>query len=296
MSALTLKNVNYSVKGFSLDNVSFEVPKGMITGLVGRNGSGKTTLIHILANNINRKSGTILYDGKLYWEDEVGIKRKLGFVYDEPSFNDGYTPMRFLTRALSCFDDFDPELFKEYMNKFDLPYYKRISKFSLGMKHKFWLIATLSRRPQILIMDEPTTGVDPADRSVILDILQEYVENEQNSVLLSTHITGDLDQIADYLVFIDAGRIVMADYKESLLEQFRVVELPLSFPIDTYKNNVLSLKKTSLGMTALTNDNTIWQLEGISSRIPTIEDLAIHLREIHKNMDKHVDDKEAKVI
>lgn len=291
MSALTLKNVNYSEKGFSLNDVSFEVPRGMITGLVGRNGSGKTTLIHILANNINRKSGTILYDGKLFWEDEVGIKKKLGFVYDEPCFNDRYTPMKFLNRALSCFDDFDYELFKEYMNKFDLPYYKKISEFSLGMKHKFSLIVTLSRQPQILIMDEPTTGVDPADRYVILDILQEFVQNEQNSVLLSTHLTGDLDQIADYLVFIDAGRIVMDDYKETLLEQFRVVELPLSFPNDQYSHHFLSLKKTSLGITALTNDITLWQLDGVSSRMPTVEELAIHLREIHKSLVKQDDGK-----
>lgn len=295
MSALTLKNVNYSVKGFSLSNVSFEVPKGMITGLIGRNGAGKTTLIHILANNINRKSGTILYDGRLFWEDEAGIKRKLGFVYDEASFNDQFTPRRFLKRASSCINDFDSELFSKYIDRFELPFDKRISKFSLGMKHKFALIVTLSKRPQILIMDEPTTGVDPADRYAILDILQEFVENEQNSVLLSTHITGDLDHIADYLVFIDAGRILMADYKETLLEQFRIVELPLSFPIDTQRNNFLSVKKTSLGITALTKDSSMWHLDGVSSRIPTIEELAINIREIHKFTYKKDDGREVQV-
>lgn len=292
MSALTLKNVNYSVKGFSLNNVSFEVPQGMITGLVGRNGAGKTTLIHILANNLNRKSGTILYDGKPFWEDEAGIKRKLGFVYDEPSFNEQFTPRKFLKRASYCINDFDSELFYKYMDKFEFPFDKRISQFSLGMKHKFALIVALSKRPQILIMDEPTTGVDPADRYAILDILQEFVENEQNSVLLSTHITGDLDHIADYLVFIDTGRIIMADYKETLLEQFRIVELPLSFPIDTYRNNFISVKKTSLGITALTEDSSMWQLDGTVNRIPTIEELAINIREIHKSIEIKNDGRE----
>ncbi|SCP97119.1 ATP-binding cassette domain-containing protein [Anaerobium acetethylicum] len=212
MSSLILKNVNYSVKGFSLENISFEVPKGCITSLVGPDGAGKTTLIHIIANNLIRKSGTILYDGRLFWEDEAGIKRKLGFVYDVVCFNTQLTPKQFLKRAKSCIQDFDSDLFCSYMDKFDLSYKHAIVKFLPDMKRKFELIVALSRHPQILILDEPTMDLEPADRNTIWDILQDFVKDGQNSVLITSSSTEDFDQIVDYLIFIDKGKIVKADY------------------------------------------------------------------------------------
>ncbi len=282
MFALELKNVNYKVKGFALKDINLRVPKGMITGLVGRNGAGKTTLINVIANNLERENGTILYDGVKYWEDEVGIKRKLGIVYDSNHFNDQFTPKKIIKKIAPYLKDFDFDLFHEYMEKFELPYDKRIIKYSTGMKHKFMLILTLSCRPEILIMDEPTSGVDPADRYEILDLIQRFVEDENNSVIFSTHITSDLDKIADYLILIDSGRIVAEGNKDEILEQYRVVEIPHQLFDFMIEEQLIGMRKNTFGVTGITNDSSIWEIEGVNTKLPMIEDLAIHIREIHK--------------
>lgn len=282
MFALELKNVNYKKKDFELKDISFAVPKGMITGLVGRNGAGKTTLIHIIANNLNRDSGTILYDGIRYWEDEAGIKRKLGMVYDCINFNEQFKPARFKKKIAPCIDGFDMAYFDRYMEKFELPYKTRIAKYSTGMKHKFMLLLTLSCRPEILVMDEPTNGVDPADRYEILDMLQEFVEDEKHSVLFSTHITSDLDKIADYLVLLEKGRIVMEVEKDSLLEKYRIIEIPASLMTDEIERQLIGAKKNSFGITGLTDNQAIWNIEGANAKLPVVEDIVIHLQELAK--------------
>lgn len=284
MFALELNNVNYKRKDFSLSDINVQIPKGMITGLVGRNGAGKTTLIHMIANNLARDSGTILYDGIRYWEDEVQIKRKLGIVYDTEQFNDYVKPKKFKKKIAPYIDGFDLDFFEKYMDKFELPDHIPIAKYSTGMKQKFRLILTLAAKPEILIMDEPTSGVDPADRYEMLDMLQEFVQDEGHSVLFSTHITSDLDKIADYLIFIEKGSIVINGEKDSLLESYRLVEVPHNMLNDEIKENLISWRNTTLGITGITRDKKLWNVEGIVTTLPTIEDLAINIREIQKEM------------
>ncbi|SEW10369.1 ABC transporter ATP-binding protein [[Clostridium] fimetarium] len=282
MFALELKNVNYKVKGFALKEINFTIPKGMITGLVGRNGAGKTTLIHIIGNNLERESGTILYDGIRFWEDEAGIKRKLGIVYDTTNFNEQFTAKKFKKKFAPLIDGFDIDYFDKYMEKFELPYNINFVKYSPGMKRKFMLILTLSRKPEILIMDEPTSGVDPADRYEMLDMLQEFVEDEKHSVVFSTHITSDLDKIADYLIFIDSGRIVIEGEKEELLEKYRMIDIPNNLILEGVEKRMIGAKKNSFGITGITSDVKLWNTEGVIIRRLVVEDLAIHIREIHE--------------
>jgi len=282
MFALELKNVNYKVKGFALKEINITIPKGMITGLVGRNGAGKTTLIHIIANNLERESGTILYDGIRYWEDEAGIKRKLGIVYDATNFNERFTAKKFKKRIAPNIEGFDIDYFDKYMEKFELSYDMEFVKYSTGMKRKFMLILTLARKPEILIMDEPTSGVDTTDRYEMLDMLQEFVEDERHSVVFSTHITSDLDKIADYLIFIDSGRIVIESEKEELLEKYRMIDIPYSLVMDGVQERMIGAKKNSFGITGITSDAKLWNIEGVIARNIVVEDLAIHIREIHK--------------
>ena len=282
MFALELKNVNYKVKGFALKEINITVPQGMITGLVGRNGAGKTTLIHIIANNLERESGTILYDGIRYWEDEAGIKRKLGIVYDTTNFNEQFTAKKFKKRIAPYIEGFDVEYFDKYMDKFELPYDLKLLRYSTGMKRKFMLILALSRKPELLIMDEPTSGVDPIDRYEMLDMLQGFVEDENHSVLFSTHITSDLDKIADHLIFIDSGRIVIESEKEELLEKYRIIDIPYNLFTDKVEECMLGAKKNSFGVTGITSDAKLWNMEGVITRRLVVEDVAIHIREIHK--------------
>jgi len=274
MFALELKNVNYKVKGFALKDINMTVPKGMITGLVGRNGAGKTTLIHIIANNFDRESGTILYDGIRYWEDEAGIKRKLGIVYDSTNFNDRFTAKKFKKKIAPHIDGFDVDYFDKYMDKFELPYDVKFVKYSTGMKRKLMLILTLSRKPELLIMD--------ADRYEMLDMLQEFVEDERHSVVFSTHITSDLDKIADYLIFIDNGRIVVDGEKDGLLEKYRMIDIPHNLITEGVKERMIGTKKNSFGISGITSDAILWNMKGVITRRLLVEDLAIHIREIQK--------------
>lgn len=282
MNALDIKNVSVKNGEFWLRNISFEVPKGSIVGLVGRNGAGKTTLINTIANCLERESGTILYDGLTYWDHEIEVKRKLGIVFDKIHMNDKFTPEKFKKIMAKNFTDFDKDFFDSYIEKFQLPIKKTIDKFSTGMQHKFMLIVAMSMRPEILILDEPTNGVDPADRYEMVDLFQSFMEDEQHAILFSTHITSDLDRIADYLVFIDQGRMVICGEKNELLEGFRKVQIPTSLMTDAIKSQVYGLRSTALYFEGICNNPEIWNMEGVTTIISNIEDLAINITEIHK--------------
>jgi ABC-2 type transport system ATP-binding protein len=282
MNALDIKNVTVRNGEFWLRDISFEVPKGSIVGLVGRNGAGKTTLINTIANCLERESGTILYDGLTYWDHEIEVKRKLGIVFDKIHMNNKYTPERFKKVLSKSFTYFDKDFFDSYVEKFQLPYEKTIDKFSSGMQHKFMLIAVMSMRPEILILDEPTNGVDPADRYEMVDLFQNFMEDEQHAILFSTHITSDLDKIADYLVFIDQGRMVISGEKNELLETFRKVQIPVSLMTDKIKSQVYGLRSTALYYEGICNKPEIWNMEGVTASISNVEDLAVNISEIHK--------------
>lgn len=285
MFALDIKNVNVKIGEFQLRNISFNVPKGSIVGLVGRNGAGKTTLINTIANCIGRESGTILYDGLTYWNHEEDVKKKLGVVFDQVFINQQYSPMMFRETMKKCYENFNSTFFDELIDKFDLPVKKKIAKYSSGMKHKFMLVAVMSMNPETLILDEPTSGVDPADRYAMMDLFQTYMEDEKHTILFSTHITSDLDKIADYLVFIDQGKIVFAGEKDEILESFRKVKIPIKLMNDKMKENLFGLKSTVFYWEALCSDSELWNLTGIESAIPNVEDIIVNLGEIHRRGD-----------
>jgi len=199
-----------------MENLSLNLRKGYITGLIGRNGSGKTTLIKVISDCIDRISGSVLYDGLNFWDNEVEVKRKISVVYDRPNFSVKVKPIN-LVRGISSIEKrFDLDLFYNLMDRFELNSRKKVSTYSMGMQKKLMLILGICRKPEILILDEPTSGVDPISRNDMMKLLQEFMENENNSILFSTHITSDLDRIADYIVLIDQGRILIDEEKEDL--------------------------------------------------------------------------------
>lgn len=216
-NAIELKNINLNIgNNFSMENLSFNLRKGFITGLIGRNGSGKTTLIKVISDTIERISGSVLYDGLNYWDNEVEVKRKISVVYDSPNFNVRTKPLILAKGIASMEKSFDMELFYNLMDRFELNPRKKISTYSMGMQKKFMLILGICRKPEILILDEPTSGVDPISRNDMMKLLQEFMENEEHSILFSTHITSDLDRIADYIVLVDQGRVLIDEEKEDL--------------------------------------------------------------------------------
>lgn len=283
MNALELKNVNATVGNFHLNDISFSLEKGTIMGLVGKNGAGKSTLIKTIGNDIKRSSGTILYDGLFYWEHEVEIKKKLGILYDEDFINTEAKAQDIIKGIKPYYPDFREDFFHHYMKYFELDEKKAYSKFSTGQQKKLLLILTMSLNPEILILDEPTSGIDPADRDEIITILQDFMEDGNHSILFSTHITSDLDRIADSITLIDHGKILLSMETDKLLDTYVVLNaLKEQIPPEILKHMV-GVKDSSFGLSGLIKledgitMETLHAIPNASLTRPNVEELMIHL-------------------
>jgi len=222
--ALEIKGLSKSYRDFKLNDVSFALPKGYIMGLIGPNGAGKTTVIKLILNLLRREGGEIRVFGRDNREDEVEVKRRIGFVHDTPFFYDHMTCRRLKDSVAPFYRDWDEALFRRLMEEFDLPLGKRFSRLSRGMKMKFSLALALSHNADLLVLDEPTSGLDPVFRRELLGRLSAFLQDGGKSVLFSTHITTDLERIADFVTFIRDGAVVFSAAKDEILERWAVVK------------------------------------------------------------------------
>lgn len=222
---LELKNVckTFTKSDFKLDNVSFSVPYGVIMGLVGKNGSGKTTTIKSILDIINiDKGGEIkLFEGERV--DEIGLKNNIGVVFDSSCFSKSLTPKQISNIMAGIYQKWDRSKYVEFLNKFDLPINQRVGTFSKGMLMKFSLSVALSHSPKLLILDEVTSGLDPVARDDVLETLMDFIQDEKHSIIFSTHITSDLEKIADYITLMHQGKILLSISKERLLSDFAIL-------------------------------------------------------------------------
>jgi len=221
---LELNNVTKSYDGFKLDNVSFSVPMGYICGFIGQNGAGKTTTIQLILDIIKKDSGDIRVLGGDMSKNAAELKNRIGVVYDEMCFHDFLSPKQINSVMKDIYNNWDEKLFFEYMEKFGLPKKKRCGAFSRGMRMKLQIAVAMSHGAELLIMDEPTSGLDPIVRNEILQIFQEFVMEENHTILLSSHITGDLERLADMVVFINKGKIILSGDKNEILEKHGLVK------------------------------------------------------------------------
>ena len=204
---IELKNVSKSYKGFTLKNISFNVPQGSIVGLIGENGAGKTTTIKSILN-ITNAEGNVTIFGKDSKKAEKEIKNEIGVVLDDSFLSDYLTAKHVNSIMKDVYKTWNEGKYINLLKQFDLPKDKLIKDFSSGMKMKLKIATAIAHNPKILILDEPTSGLDPVVRNEILDIFRKYIEeDETRSILLSTHITSDLEHISDYIVFIEKGKI-----------------------------------------------------------------------------------------
>lgn len=202
---------------FTLNNVSFDVPRGYIMGFVGPNGAGKTTTIKLILHIINSSAGSVKFLGQ---DMDVAQNEQIGVVMDTPMYVEDWTLLD-VEKALSPFyASWDKGKYADYLNQFGLNPKKKVKELSRGMKVKLQIAAALSHDAKFLLLDEPTSGLDPVARDEICDLLREFVSDEDKSVLFSTHITTDLDKTADYITFILNGSIVYTGEKEGLLEKY----------------------------------------------------------------------------
>jgi len=217
---LQVKNLTKHYSEFTLDHVDFSLPKGSIMGFIGENGAGKTTTIKLLLNLIKRDAGEINVFGLDNTRCDRQIKEQLGVVLDGSYFHDNLKPYDISRIMRNIFAGWDNDAFAGYIKKFKLPQDKRIKEYSKGMKAKLSIAAALAHRPKLLILDEATGGLDPVVRNEILDIFMEFIQDEEHSVLMSTHITSDLERIADYITFIHEGKMIFSSSKDELIYDY----------------------------------------------------------------------------
>lgn len=221
---LEVKNLCKKYTEFELKNVNLSLPKGTITGFVGENGAGKSTTIRAILNLIKIDSGEIKIFGSKLQDNEKSIKEKIGVLLDDSFLSEYLTPLDLNKIMKNIFKNWDEKLYFKYLEEFKLPEKKAVKEFSSGMKMKVKIAVALSHHPQLLILDEPTSGLDPVARNEILDIFQDFIQDEENSILVSSHITSDLERVADYITFINEGEIVFTKTKDELLDKFGIAK------------------------------------------------------------------------
>lgn len=237
---------------FELGEIDIDIPSGSIVGLIGENGAGKTTLIKSILNIIKIDKGNIKIFGKDYKNENV--KEEIGVVLDNTFFPELLTPKDINNSMKSIYKNWDSDLYFSYLKEFDLPENKTIKSLSKGMRKKLEIATSLAHKPKLLILDEPTSGLDPVIRSEVLDIFLKFIEDDEHSILLSTHITSDLEHIADKIVFIDEGKIVLEKSRDEIMDDYAILKCDIDYFSRIDKEDILRLRKTKYSYEILVNE------------------------------------------
>ncbi|WGS64305.1 ABC transporter ATP-binding protein [Marinitoga aeolica] len=283
---LEVIDLKKNYKYFNL-NVSFSLKIGKITGFIGINGSGKTTTIKSILGLALKDSGIIKIFGKeLNEKTEREIKNRIGVVFDEGYFYENLTLKEMKDIISPAYTNWDESIFEEYMKRFNLRIDQKIGNMSKGMKMKYSIALALSHEPDLLIMDEPTSGLDPLIRHELMEILLEFMKNKNKSVFFSTHITSDLDKVADDLILINKGKIVFCENKNELLDRYAIIKGPKEIIDSKIKSMFLSLKIREKSFEGITDEkNKIINMlsKNIKIEKPTIENIMLGHIEGDKN-------------
>ncbi|EOS22707.1 hypothetical protein C806_03319 [Lachnospiraceae bacterium 3-1] len=239
--ALELNGVIKQYKDFKLDNISFTVPQGSIVGLIGENGAGKSTTINIVLGLTTKDSGTVTIFGE--HDIDTVCKDNIGVVFDGNNYPDVLTPKQLGNVFENIYGTWDKKKYLEMLNKFKLPLNKKIKEFSKGMKMKYSISVAFSHHSKLLILDEATSGLDPIMREEILDMFLDFIQDEENSILVSSHITSDLEKVADYIVFIHDGKIVFQKPKDELLENYGIIKCGSRLFDEIHKEEIIAYRK-----------------------------------------------------
>lgn len=253
-SIIEFSNVTKAFNGFAVKNLSFQVKKGFVTGFVGANGAGKSTTIKLIMNLLQPDSGEIKVFGLDYKKHEKQIKENIGFVYDDHVFYEHLTLVEMKKIIAPMYKRWDDSLFDAYVEKFQLPLKKKLKTFSKGMLMKASLAIALSHHAELIIMDEPTAGLDPVFRREFLAILHELVQDGEKTIFFSTHITSDLDRIADYIVFLHNGELQFTDEFLAIEERYVLVKGGLDLLDQDTEKEFIPIHKTKLGFEGLSKN------------------------------------------
>lgn len=274
---LEVNNLTKTYDHFHLDQLSFSLQKGCITGFIGVNGAGKTTTIKAILGLITKDTGSIRFDGMEMSRHEKQIKNRIGFVLDEGYFYGMMTVKEMKNVIAPAYNSWDEKAFSSWIERFGLNPNQKIDSLSKGMRMKFAVALALSHHADLLIMDEPTSGLDPMMRSELMAILLDFMNEEGKSVFFSTHITSDLDKVADMLILIDEGKILFNEEKDTLLDTHAKVKGDSRWLNDQARSLFLDVRETPYGFEGLTHQKkALYQAmpDAVFER-PTIEDIML---------------------
>ncbi len=277
-NAIEIKNVTKKYDGFTLDNISFDVPKGSIMGYIGQNGAGKSTTLRGLLNITAIDSGEIRLLGMDHIKDEKEIKERLAVVFDELPFHDVFNAKDMSRIFEGIYPKWNRNTYVRYLDRFELPMKKKIGDFSKGMKMKLQIACALSHEAELIVMDEPTSGLDPVVRDEILRIFMEYLEDGERSILMSSHITSDLEKIADSITFIDRGKILLSGYKDEILETHGVIKCSKEQLAEIDPADIVSARINSFGAEAMVSNREAagYKYSGLMLDPTTLEEIMLY--------------------
>ncbi|MEG2073456.1 MAG: ABC transporter ATP-binding protein [Angelakisella sp.] len=249
---LELKQVKKAYENFTLGEISLELPRGVVMGLVGANGAGKTTIIKLLLGLIKPDSGEISILGGT--PSDSTLHEKIGVVFDELPVSDILTAKQLGSIMSGLYKGWDAEGYSSLPTRLELPAYKPANESSRGMKKKLSIAMALSHGAELLLLDEPTGGLDPIVRQEILDLFRDFMQDESHSILISSHITSDLERITDYISYIDKGNILLIEEKDVLLERYSIVRGNKELLKEIDQSGFIGLQEESFGFEALVKD------------------------------------------
>ena len=277
MELLEVRNISKHYKDFSLENIDFVLPKGYIMGYVGQNGAGKSTTLDLITNLRKCAAGEIYVDGITYGEDEVRYKESIGYIGDAFYYPENFTVRNIRGILMNFYSTFSVEKFNELLQKWKLSDKLKVKDFSRGMKVKLMFASVLARDTKLLVLDEATNGLDPVVRVEVLKLLQEYIADGERSVIFSTHILSDLEQIADYIYFIHDGKKVLYDAKDELLENYLLVKGERRAVTPQIAKELIGITDNAYGFEAiLPSDRANLLTKEFLFEKPTIDEIVVH--------------------
>lgn len=273
MNAIEIHDLHKTFVGFSLKDVSFSLPQGTVMGFVGENGAGKSTTIKCILNLLKKKHGEILLFGKDHIKHELEVKSEIGVVFDDLHVPEVLNATQLDKFMAKIFPNWDSAYYFERLTQFKVPTKKKVKELSRGMKMKLSIALALAHHPKLLILDEPTSGLDPIIRDEILDLFLDFMQDETHSILFSSHITSDLEKIADYITFIHNGEILFSEDKDVLLYEYGIFKGSKDSAMALPEHAVIRSKEYPFGVELLVKKNEVNQTFMLSK--PSIEDIML---------------------
>lgn len=250
-NVIEIKNLKKVYDNFTLGEINLSIESGKVIGLIGENGAGKTSLIKSILNIIKSEGEIKLFNSNNLNED---TKENVGIVLDNAFFPENLSPKDIETILKSIYKNWDTQVFQDYIKRFNLDYKKTIKNMSKGMKKKLEIACALSHHPKLLILDEPTSGLDPVVRSEVLDLFQEFMESDSHTILISSHITSDLERIADQIILIDKGKIQLNEDKDEIINRYGILKCSLEEFDKIDSEDIINYKKTKYSYEILIKD------------------------------------------